>query len=192
MHTVPGPFLAAIGIPGARQVFAFFTPFLVVAVIYALIKRMDHLMARLFPDGDWEKQLGWLNLQAERQTDLVLRWVGYVSYAVLAAALYGLVWGAEAVPSVVHWSDPYVLSELLLRVLVLGVSLTLLLLYFGVWLIPKLRNEYETALLEKFQIEQKRIEEEREREKEALREAYLSNPNFRSFGGSDRVKPRRF
>jgi hypothetical protein len=192
MHPASGPFLAEIGIPDARQCFSFLAPFLMVAILYALIKRMDHFVARLFPEWEWEKRLGWLNLQAERHTDFVLRWIGYVSHAILAAALYGMVWGAEAVPTVGHWQDPYVLGDLVLRMVALGTSLALLLVYFGIWLIPKLRNEYEMELLKKFQLEQKRIEEEQEREKEADREAYLSNPSFRSFGGSERIKPKRF
>jgi flagellar biogenesis protein FliO len=193
MHTVPGSFLAAIGIPAARQCLAFLAPFLIVAISYWMVKRMDHVVERLFPDGEWEKRLGWLNIQAEIQANRFFRWIGYVSYSILTAALYGIVWGAQAVPSVVHWDNPYVLSELLLRVLAMVMSLALLLVYFGVWLIPKLRNEYEMELLKKFQLEQKRLEEEEEREKEALRKEYLSNPNFRSFGQSpsDRLGPQR-
>jgi hypothetical protein len=191
MHTAPASLLAAIGIPGARQCFAFLAPFLLVTLLYWLLRRTDRLVERLFPDTEWELRLGWLNLRAERQANFILRCVGYVCYSILAAALYGIVWGAQAVPSLDHWDDPYTLGELATRLPVLVASFSLLSVYFGVFLIPKLRADDETELLEKFKLEQKRIEEERDQQKLAARETHWSNPRFGSFGRSDRTGPKR-
>ena len=177
MHTV-----AAIGIPGAWQCLQFSLPFLFVIGLYWVLTRTDRVAERLFPAGDWEKRLGWLDIQAERRADLVLRWIGYVFYAVAAAALYGIVWGAQGIPLIPHWDNPDSLSELFLRIPVLFVSLTLHLLYFGVYLLPKLSKEYDMHLLREFQIEQRRLEEEEERKKKAEWEAMRASPTYRSFG----------
>jgi hypothetical protein len=190
MHTEPRLILAAIGIPGARQFFGFLAPILLVAILGWFVRRTDQIVARLFPDWEWEQRLGWLNLQAERQADFFFRWTGYLVYSILAAALYGIVWCAETMPDLNHWDDPYIMGELALRIPVLLVSLSLLLVYFGVWLIPKLRNEYETELLEKFNREQKRIEDERKEREAELRASNWSNPSFGSFGRSDRIGPK--
>jgi hypothetical protein len=57
-------------------------------------------------------------------------------------------------------------------------------------LIPKLRNEYETELLEKFNREQKRIDDERKQKEAELRASNWANPSFGSFGRSDRIGPK--
>src|SRR5271170_3083270 len=100
----------------AWQCFHFAAPFLAVAVLWWLIKRTDRVIHHLFPHLEWEKSLGWLNIRAERRANAALRWVGYGIYALLAVALYGIVWTAEGLRQLDNWSDPSVVGDLALRV----------------------------------------------------------------------------
>ena len=163
MEVMPFSFVAEIAIPSARQCLSLAAPFLAVAALWWLVRRMDQIIDYLFPHWQWERQLGWLDIRTERRADAVLRGMVYVVYAVLAAALYGIVWAASAMASLDHLRDPVVLRELIVRLSVMLVSLGFWLVYLGLSLIPKLRNQYEAEELEQFRREQKEIELERER-----------------------------
>jgi hypothetical protein len=91
-----------------------------------------------------------------------MRWIRYLVYFLLAVALYGIVWSAEALPLARDWSDPYKMAELTLRVPVLLVSLGLWLVYLGCLLLPKLRRQYEEEDLQKFREQMREHEEEYE------------------------------
>jgi hypothetical protein len=145
----------------AWQCLNFAAPFLAVMAVWWLINRIDRIINHLLPDLEWEKSLGWLNIRAERQVNSALRWIGYCIYALLAVALYGIVWGAEGLQHLDNWSDPWVMGDLALRVPVLGICLGAWILYLGGWLIPKLRAEREEAGLKKFRAEMKEAERER-------------------------------
>jgi hypothetical protein len=147
-------FLAEIGIPTASQCLAVLAP---VAAIFGarwLLHRSDQVVQRLLPSQEWQRQLGWLNIGAERRATTVLRWLGYLVYAALATALYGIAWGAEALRQVGQWSDPMVMGQLTLRLPVLVTCLVVWLIYLGGELLPRLRREYEREELERFRAEQ--------------------------------------
>jgi hypothetical protein len=154
--------LAEFALASAGQWFAFAVPFLAVAAVWWLISRTDRIISHLFPDLEWEKSLGWLNIKAERRANTALRWVGYCIYVMLLDALVGIVWGAEGFPSLNNWSDPWVMGDLALRVPALIFCLGIWILYLGGWLIPKLRAQREEAEYKKFRAEAEEVESERE------------------------------
>jgi len=184
-------FLAEIAIPSAWQCLVFAAPLLVVAGLWWLIERADHAANHLFPDWEWEKRLGWLNFRAQRRADLVMRWIGYLIYALLAAALYGIVWGAQALAAIDRWSDSDVMGDLALRVPVLLVSLGFWLIYLGLELIPKLRDQHEREELEKYRVEQEKIEREKEKNSPSRLKSSQPQPKFTLPARSDRMRPRR-
>lgn len=163
MHGAISPMiLAGFVFPGAGQCLVWAAPFLAVAAVWWLIKRTDRIIHHLFPHLEWEKELGWLNIRAERRANTALRWVGYGVHALLAVALLGIVWAAEGLRQLDNWSDPWVMGDLALRVPALGFCLGIWVLYLGGWLIPKLRAQREAAGLKKFRAEMEETEMERQ------------------------------
>jgi len=162
MHALPCPLLAEIGIPNAWQCLRVAAPFLTVAAGWALIRRMDEILEHFFPQWEWEKEMGWLNIGLERRVERSLRGIAAAFYATLAAALVGIVWGAQGIALLDRMTEPGVLAEIALRLPVLFVSLAYWLLYLGCGLLPKLRRQYEEEGLEKFRAEQRELERERE------------------------------
>jgi len=189
MHGAPFFFVAEIGIPSAGQCLTFAAPFLAVAAVVWLLRRMDQIIDHLFPHWEWEKQLGWLNIRAERQANAFLRWIGYFIYAALAMALYGIIWAAQVLSSLNGWSDPSALRDLLLCLPVLLVSVGFWLVYLGLSLIPKLREQYEKDELERFRVEQKEIEQERAMNPASRFKSPPPKPRVDLPARSDRMKP---
>jgi hypothetical protein len=153
----------------AWQCFVAAAPFLSVAAVWWLVNRTDRIIHHLFPDLEWEKSLGWLNIRAERRAKTALRWVGYGIQALLAVALYGIVWAAEGLRALDRLSDPGVMRDLALRIPALVLCLGLWLIYLGSWLMPKLRAEREEAALKKFRAEMEEAERERETQEPRFR-----------------------
>ncbi len=147
-------FVAAMGIPNAWLCLKVAAPYLVAYGLWWCISRMDQLLNKLFPHWEWEKRMGWLNIRLERQTDTILRWMGYGLFAALAAALYGIVCGVQALQAISNWGEPEVFGEIAMRVLTLVICLGFWLVYLGGVLVPKLRNQYEADELEKFRAQQ--------------------------------------
>jgi hypothetical protein len=154
--------LAEFVFPGARQCLAWAAPFLAIAAVWWLINRTDQIVHHLFPHLEWEKELGWLNIKAERRANTALRWVGYGVYVLLIVALVGIVWAAEGLRQLDNWSDPWVMGDLALRVPALLFCLGIWVLYLGGWLIPKLRAQREAAEWKKFRAEMEEAERERD------------------------------
>jgi hypothetical protein len=150
------------GVSIAWQSFVWAAPFLAVAAVWWLINRTDRIVNHLFPDLEWEKSLGWLNIRAERRAKAALRWIGYGIYVLLAVSLLGIVWAAEGLRALDNWPDPWVMGDLALRVPVLVICLGAWVLYLGCGLIPKLRAQREEAGLKKFRAEVEEAERERE------------------------------
>jgi hypothetical protein len=161
----------------AWRFLVFLAPLLAVVALAWLAFRTDRIINRLFPDLEWEKSLGWLNIRAERRANTALRWLGYAIYVLLGAALYGIAWAAVGLQD---WdraeSDPAVAVDLLLRIPVLGLGLGAWLLYLGSWLIPKLRSEREEAELKRFRVQMEEMEQERERDPRSRVNSPLRKP----------------
>jgi len=118
-------------------------PVATVAAVWWLINQTERVVHWLFPHLEWEHSLGWLNIRAQRRADMAMRWLGYLIYAVLIAALYGIIWGAEGLRDRAQWSDPWVIGDLLLRIPVMLFCLGLWFLYLGCGLVPNLRRQRE-------------------------------------------------
>jgi hypothetical protein len=155
-------YLTKVILPGLWKCLVLAPPFLTVAALWWLINRTDRIITYLFPDLEWEKKLGWLNIKAERRAKMALRWVGYGFYFVLLIALGGILWGGAGFPSLDNWSDPLVMGDLALRVPVIVFCLGLWVLYLGCGLMPKLRALREEAALKKFRREMAEVERARE------------------------------
>jgi hypothetical protein len=148
------PLHAALGIPSAGQCLAFVAPFLGLLAAYWLVGHTDHFIRRFLPSLEWQRQLGWFNIRAERRAAAVLRWLGYAVYASLALALLGILWSVQVFPAIDRWNDPPTLVRLATHLPVLLVSLGLWIYYLGWELLPKLRHAYETEQLAQFRAEQ--------------------------------------
>jgi hypothetical protein len=135
-------------------------PLLVLAALGWLVLRTDKIVHHVFPDLEWERNLGWLNIRAERRAHRALRWVGYGIVVLLLDALVGIVWAARGFPALADWSDPWVMGELALRVPALGFCLLIWVIYFGCGLLPRLRREREEAAFRKFRAEMAARDEE--------------------------------
>jgi hypothetical protein len=157
-----GPFLAEIRIPNAGECLLFLGPLATMAFIWWLFHFVDQVIHRVFPGLEWQRQMGWLNIKSERRAEAVLRWLGYFLYAVLAAALGGIVWGAIGLRQLDDWGDPMVTADLAMRVPVLVLSFVPWLIYLGFTLWPRLRREYEGEELEQYRAEQAALENEGE------------------------------
>jgi len=188
MRAQPLSFLAEIAIPSAGQCLRVAAPFLAVAAAWWLVARMDQIIAYLFPHLEWERKMGWLNIRAERQANAIWRWLGYAVYALLATALYGIVWSVQGLPPLDEWTDPSQVSEVATRLPVLLVSAGFWLVYLGCGLIPQLRNQYETEDLENFRAEQKELEREQELLR-SRRKKSPAKPRFEMPARSNRMGP---
>jgi hypothetical protein len=168
-------FLAEIGIPDVWQCLGLAGPFLALFALRWVIRHTDEIIEKLFPHWEWERKLGWLNISAQRQAETVLRWIGYCIYALLAAALYGIVWSVSGVGNLKRLDDPGTAADAFLKLSVLLVCLGLWLVYLGCELIPKLREQAVREELAKAREEDAELDEEEP--------SYLKPPS--RFAGTD-------
>jgi len=155
-------------------------PLMAVAVMFLLAYRIDRIIHRLFPDLEWEKNLGWLNIRAERRANTALRWLGYAIYVLLGAALYGIAWAAVGLQGLANVTDPLAATDLALRLPVLLMGLGAWVLYLGSWLIPKIRAEREEAELKRFRANMEEMEREREQNPKSRMKVSLAQPRSNS------------
>jgi hypothetical protein len=177
------PLEAVVVVPSAGQCLMVLAPVAAWFLLRWILRGIDPTIHRLFPSLEWERQLGWLNIRAERQAARFLRWAGYLVQATLAAALYALAWGAEGFRLLGRWSDPDALAEIDLRLPVFFCCLGLWLLYLGAALFPRLRREYEQDELAAFRAEWSELnEEERVHSRLAsqMKSPVMSRPRSRS------------
>jgi hypothetical protein len=166
MQMLPLP-VAAIAIPSAAQCLQWLAPIAALVLFRGILFGIDRLLSRIFPGLEWQRNLGWFNIKAERRAARVLRGIGCVVMAGLAVALYGIAWGAVGLQMLPRWTDPDTLARINLRLPVLVGSLSLLLLYFGIELLPRLRREYEEQELEAIRAEWAAFEEEKQHRESA-------------------------
>jgi hypothetical protein len=175
---MPGPtcFLAEIALPSLRDGLAFAAPVLTLAALWWLVLRTDRMMHAAFPDLEFERSLGWLNIRAERRANRAMRWIGYAVVVLLVDSLAIILWAATGMPRLADWSDPWVMGELALRIPALGFCLLIWVIYLGLGLVPRLRAEREAAAYRKFRAEMKADEEERAVESPARVHTPLPKP----------------
>jgi len=166
----------------AWRCLVFLAPVFTVAALWWLVNRTDVVINYFFPDLEWERSLGWLNIRAERRANTALRWLGYGIYFLLVGALYGVLWSALGMRD---WdraeTDPAAAMALLVHAPVLLACLGAWVLFLGTWLIPKLRAEREEAALRRFRAQMEEAEREREpkprsRVKSPLRKPRTNQP----------------
>jgi hypothetical protein len=175
---MPGPpsFLAEIALPSMRDGLAFAAPVLTLAALAWVVFRTDRIVHAVFPDLEWERSLGWLNIRAERRASRAMRWVGSALIVLLLDSLAGILWAAKGMPRLADWSDPWVMGELALRLPALGLCLLIWVIYLGLGLLPRLRAEREAAAYRKFRANMKAVEEERDPESPPRIHAPLPKP----------------
>jgi hypothetical protein len=124
-----------------------------VAALFALRwlwQNIDSLIRRFFPGQEWQRQLGWLNIRAERRASALLRWISYAAHTVLLFALAGIVWSAAGLGQLTEWRDPEALLRIENRLSILLVCGAVWAIYLGGDLLPRLRRDYEEEELEHF------------------------------------------
>jgi hypothetical protein len=142
-------------------VLVFAAPVLVLGVLAWIVSRTDRIMHSVFPDIEWERNLGWLNIRAERKADRAMRWVGYGVIVLLLDSLVGILWAAKGLPRLADWSDPWVMGVLALRVPAGALCLLIWVIYLGLGLLPRLRAEREMKAFRKFRAEIAAADEEK-------------------------------
>ena len=191
-------FLADLNLAAHDLYLTVAAPVVALGILWWLVSRTDRAVQYMFPDLEWERSLGWLNIRAERRAQRAMRWVGYGIMVLLFDSLCGIVWAAKDFPRVADWTDPEVLAQLFLRVPALGLCLFIWVLYFGCGLLPRLRAERENAAFRKFRAEQKALDEEREEQQPQPAAPRYHSPlpkprvNASSPAEADRREWRRF
>ena len=150
-----------------HDVVTFGAPALVLAALVWVVLRTDRIIERVLPDLEWERSLGWLNIRAERRASRAMRWINYGVIVLLVDSLFILYWGAKGMPDLSNWSDPWVMGDLALRVPVMGLCLSIWMIYLGLGLLPRVRAEREAAAFKKFRAQMALADEEK-REREAV------------------------
>ena len=150
------PFLASIGIPTAAQCLRAVGPVASVIFLWWLVRHGDHIIRRLFPTLEWQRQLGWLNIRAERRAAAVMRWISYAIYAALFFALCGILLSAYLLTQlspVDKGPAPSPILPVLSILPILLPSIAIWSAYFAWGLFPRMRQEYEHEELERFRAE---------------------------------------
>jgi hypothetical protein len=169
-------FFADVALPAPHDALVFAVPVLALAGLGWLISRTDRILHAIFPDVEWERNLGWLNIRAERRASRAMRWVGYGVVALLVDSLAVALWAVRGLPRLADWSDPWVMGELALRVPLLGLCLLIWVIYLGLGLLPRLRAEREAAAYKKFRAALQAEQEERAQEAPPRVHAPLPKP----------------
>jgi hypothetical protein len=158
----------ALLVPSASQCLAFAGPFLAVGGLVWFWRHGDLLIARLFPQLKWERELGWLNLRAHRRAERILRGLTHVMHLVLLGALAGIL-GLAWLLGQPHDMDtlPGAFS--------IPFEFVYLLLFLGIWIYyfvsilgPRVRAEFEEGELRRWRLENPEAGPERRRPKDRL------------------------
>lgn len=146
----------------------FVSPLLFVGALWWLANRTDWIIARLFPQLEWEKNLGWFNIRAERRAKRALRLLGCVIYLTLAAVLLVIPWEMRSIVDELtpDGTDNWPLVGDVVRRLIILVSCAgAWVVFLAQWLVPKIRVEREDAGLRKYRAEIEALEGEKKRRK---------------------------
>lgn len=149
--TIPPSIAAEAILIMAGKLAVLCAPLLTVAALWWLANRVDLIIARLFPLLQWEKDLGWLNIRAERRAKTALRWLGFALYLSLAGALVGIAWETrQIVDELAGWPEWPVIGQVMMRLCLVILYLAAWLVFLGGWLFPKIRARREDAELRTF------------------------------------------
>ena len=152
--------MAALLVPTAGQCVQIGGPIVLVLGTIWFWRNGEFLLARLFPNWEWERTLGWLNLRANRQAERILRVLTHLLHAALLLALAGIL--------ALSWSlgQPVDTDSVIGVFSLVGVWILLIgcygfwFYYFTAILAPRVRDEYEAAELERYRLENPELEKE--------------------------------
>ena len=169
--------LAALLIPTASQCARVAWPLVLFGFAIWFWRHGDLLLARLFPHWGWEKDLGWLNIKANRHAERILRGITHLLHLALLVALAGILF--------LSWSfaqprDP----NDTINNLVLFIEWFYLFACYGAWiyylavvLYPRLRDEFEAEELVRYRLEHPDpMEEEKARMRDKIAAQALNRP----------------
>jgi len=153
--------VAALLIPTAGQCLQLAGPLLIAIGAIWFWRHGDVVLARLFPQWEWERKLGWLNLRANRQAERILRALTHGLHLALLLALVGILllsWSLGQPPD----------TDTLGGILGLAGEWIYLIACYGFWiyyftavLYPRVRDEYEAAELERYRLENPELDSTR-------------------------------
>jgi hypothetical protein len=143
----------ALLIPSANQCLAIAGPLVSVGVVIWLLRHGDRTIARLFPHWEWERELGWLNLKANRRAEAVLRGLRHLGHTFLLltlGAILGLSWLAGQPHDMDAAEGVFAYA---LELIYLGVCLGIWIYYFVAILAPRIVAEHEEEELQRYRAE---------------------------------------
>jgi hypothetical protein len=143
----------ALFIPTAGQCFAVVAPVASVWGTIWFLRHGDRVIAQLFPHWQWERELGWLNLRANRRAETVLRGLRHLMHAFLLLALAGILGLSWLVGQRLEMETGPGMFALALELIYIGVGLSVWIFYFAAVLAPRLRDEYEEEELQRYRAE---------------------------------------
>ena len=145
--------LAALLVPNASQCIAIGGPVLAIIGLVWFWHHGDAVIARLFPQLKWERELGWLNLRAHRRADRIMRGLTHVLHTLLLGALVGLL-GFAWLLGQPHDTDSAIgLFSIPFEFIYLVFFLGIWIVYFVYLLAPRIRAEYEDQELKRWRAE---------------------------------------
>jgi hypothetical protein len=150
---------AALLVPTAGQCLQIGGPIVLVLGTIWFWRNGDLLLERLFPNWEWERQLGWLNLRANRQADRILRALTHLLHGALLIALIGIL----ALSSFL--GRPLDTDSAITLFSIFGVWVYLIacygfwIYYFAAILAPRVRDEYEAAELARYRRENPEVDD---------------------------------
>ncbi len=151
---------AALLVPTAGQCLRVAGPLVLVLGTVWFWRHGELFLERLFPHWEWERNLGWLNLRADRQAERLLRFCTHLLHLALLGALVGILF--------LSWSlgQPQD-TDSAIGLFSLGAVWLYLIACYGFWiyyfvaiLAPRVRDEYEAAELARYRKENPELEKE--------------------------------
>jgi hypothetical protein len=149
--------MAALLIPTAGQCLQLGGPLLIALGTIWFWRNGDVVLARLFPKWEWERQLGWLNLRANRNAERILRVVTHLLHLALLLALVGILalsWRLGQPLDTDSYGGMFSIAGAWIYLIA---SYGFWIYYFVSILGPRVRDEYETAELERYRLENPEI-----------------------------------
>ncbi len=151
----------ALLVPSTAQCFAFFGPFVAMGGLVWFWRNGDALVAWLFPQLKWEREMGWLNLRAYRRADLILRCLTHVFHLVLLGALAGIL-GLAWLLGQPHDMDTLTGAfSIPFEFIYLALFLGIWIFYFVTMLGPRVSAEFEREELQRYRVENPEIAKEK-------------------------------
>ncbi len=151
---------AALLVPTAGECLQVGGPLVLVLGTLWFWRNGDLLLARLFPEWEWERKLGWLNLRANRRAEGILRILTHLLHVALLLALVGILVLSRSL------GQPQDTDSVIGLLSIAGVWMYLIagygfwIYYFTCILAPRVRDEYEAEELARYRLENSEIEKE--------------------------------